>query len=397
MQKQEQETLKKLEIVDGNRVTQRFRATRNQAKHIANCPFVDEKVFVLPNHTPDVGTPRGSVFTTVDTIVPSAVGGDVGCGILFARTNTNKDELKGTSLRNIAKKISESTRMGESNRNMWGDYNFEDFIKNFDPSFPLDEYALHNVNNTMKHIGILGMISHFVYLLTDEDDFIWIVVHAGPSYFGHLVTSQYIRLAKKMNSRYYSLIPNKWNLNFLNANSKEGIMYLREYEFCREFGKLNRRYIFSMARNAIQQEINKSISYKYYEDSVHNSISVEKIENISLIIHRKNASHLPYNSYGIILGKPNTEHLFIKSNGNKYYDSYPVGTPRVMTRSEANKNLNAEQQSKKINDKLSVNISYLKSALFLAPDAFSPNHIIERDFKQHWDVKYKLYPFIYIY
>jgi len=59
----------------------------NQARNLANLPFAYKWVAVMPDAHEGFGMPIGGVLAACDAIVPNAVGVDIGCGMLAARTD----------------------------------------------------------------------------------------------------------------------------------------------------------------------------------------------------------------------------------------------------------------------------------------------------------------------
>jgi len=71
--------------------------TMDQAKNLANLPHAFKWVAIMPDAQPGYGMPIGGVLATEGTIVPNAVGVDIGCGMEAVRTtleNLDLDVLK---------------------------------------------------------------------------------------------------------------------------------------------------------------------------------------------------------------------------------------------------------------------------------------------------------------
>jgi len=56
-----------------------------QLEHLAAQPYVVEHVAAMPDLHVANGVAVGSVFATEGTVVPSALGGDLGCGMSAVR------------------------------------------------------------------------------------------------------------------------------------------------------------------------------------------------------------------------------------------------------------------------------------------------------------------------
>ena len=52
-----------------------------QAKHLTELPFTFSHVAIMPDAHQGYGMPIGGVLALKDTIIPNAVGVDIGCGM----------------------------------------------------------------------------------------------------------------------------------------------------------------------------------------------------------------------------------------------------------------------------------------------------------------------------
>lgn len=74
----------------------------------------------------------------------------------------------------------------------------------------------------MTQLGTLGGGNHFIEIQQGSDGHIWIMIHSGSRNLGYTVAKFYNKLAAKMSTRFSSKIPEKWQLDFLPVDSKEG-------------------------------------------------------------------------------------------------------------------------------------------------------------------------------
>lgn len=61
--------------------------TLQQAKNLANLPFVHNHVAIMPDAHLGYGMPIGGVLATQGMIIPNAVGVDIGCGMCSVQTS----------------------------------------------------------------------------------------------------------------------------------------------------------------------------------------------------------------------------------------------------------------------------------------------------------------------
>jgi tRNA-splicing ligase RtcB len=74
-----------------------------QAKRLANLPFAFKHVAVMPDSHQGYGMPIGGVLATKGTILPNAVGVDIGCGMCAVKTGLQAIEKE--KLEHIVGKI----------------------------------------------------------------------------------------------------------------------------------------------------------------------------------------------------------------------------------------------------------------------------------------------------
>src|SRR5690349_22088610 len=68
-------------------------AAEKQLKNIASLPFVHKWVAVMPDAHQGMGATVGSVVATSGAVIPAAVGVDIGCGMMAARTSLRASDL----------------------------------------------------------------------------------------------------------------------------------------------------------------------------------------------------------------------------------------------------------------------------------------------------------------
>src|SRR5918996_1642550 len=87
-------------------------AARAQLVNISRLPIVHHHVAAMPDVHLGIGATVGSVIPTVRAIIPAAVGVDIGCGMMAARTSLTANELDEPSLRKGFNQISRDVPVG---------------------------------------------------------------------------------------------------------------------------------------------------------------------------------------------------------------------------------------------------------------------------------------------
>src|ERR1700744_4374651 len=62
-------------------------AAKKQLRNLAGLPFIHKHVAVMPDVHWGMGATVGSVIATRGAVIPAAVGVDIGCGMIAAKTN----------------------------------------------------------------------------------------------------------------------------------------------------------------------------------------------------------------------------------------------------------------------------------------------------------------------
>ena len=66
---------------------------RRQLVNVATLPIVHHHVAAMPDVHLGIGATVGSVIPTVKAIIPAAVGVDIGCGMIAAKTTLRAEDL----------------------------------------------------------------------------------------------------------------------------------------------------------------------------------------------------------------------------------------------------------------------------------------------------------------
>ena len=67
-----------------------------QAINLANLPFAHDHIALMPDTHTGKGMPIGGVIACKNTVIPNAVGVDIGCGMAFVQTDIPVSILRDT-------------------------------------------------------------------------------------------------------------------------------------------------------------------------------------------------------------------------------------------------------------------------------------------------------------
>ncbi len=308
--------------------------------------------FVTGNCHQGYGMPIGGVMATEGVIVPNAVGVDIGCGCAAVKTDINKTEIQD-KLKDIMSDIRGTIPVGFSRHR-------DQQSKNWIPTYPKLGYFLPVINaeyeSALYQIGTLGGGNHFIEFQVDEKDCVWIMIHSGSRNLGYKVARYYNNIAIKLNEKWFSSIPKKWDLAFLPFFDEDlGQTYFNEMNFCVEFAKHNRALMMDFIMGILFNHFPKYYQLEHMEaniiDIAHNYAVMENHFGKNVVVHRKGATRAYEGEIGIIPGSQGTASYIVEGLGNEQsFKSCSHGAGRKMGRKQAKRELDLETEKKRLDD-----------------------------------------------
>jgi len=145
--------------------------TRAQAERTASMPFIFPHVALMPDAHLGLGATVGSVIPTLKSIIPAAVGVDIGCGMIAVRTQFTAAEVTArgalTPLRQaIERAIPLSAGKHNSSVRDAGTQARITELEGLDGARSADQIA----GNWRLQLGSLGSGNHFIEVSLDEED-----------------------------------------------------------------------------------------------------------------------------------------------------------------------------------------------------------------------------------
>lgn len=313
-----------------------------QSRNLARLPFAYKQICLMPDCHSGYGMPIGGVMATIGAVVPNAVGVDIGCGMIAVKTSLIEIETP------LLKKI-----LGEIRKEIPVGFAHQVVAQSID-LMPRQRADLDIVDlefqSARKQLGTLGSGNHFIEIQKGNDGYIWIMIHSGSRNLGKKVADYYNKKAVELNEKYYSKVPKEWQLAFLPLDSNEARYYLQEMNYCVEFALANRSLMMGRILNIFAETINK-ISWEQTINIAHNYARMENHFGKNVLVHRKGATSARLNEVGIIPGSQGTASYITRGLGNEEsFMSCSHGAGRRMGRKEAQRNLNLEDEKKKLND-----------------------------------------------
>ena len=308
-----------------------------QARDLANLPFVFKWVAIMPDSHQGYGMPIGGVMATKGVIVPNAVGVDIGCGM--AATKTSLTDIDTDTIKKVMQRIRDTVPVGfehQQEAQVWDGFDRAPDIK----------IIQQELTSARKQLGTLGGGNHFIEIQKGSDGHIWVMLHSGSRNFGLKTAGDYHKKAQWLCEKWFSTIPNK-DLAFLPIESTEGNEYWHAMNFCLDFAKANRALMMTRVMEALHIESN---AVTIEEVNIHhNYAAFEHHYGIDVLVHRKGATKATTGLTGIIPGSMGTSSYITRGLGNlESFMSCSHGAGRRMGRKEAERTLNLADEQKKM-------------------------------------------------
>ncbi len=328
-------------------------AAEEQLKKIATLPFLHKWIAVMPDAHQGKGATVGSVIATSAAIIPAAVGVDIGCGMMAARTSLRASDLPD-SLRALRSAIERAVPHGRTNNGGPGDRGAWGRV----PEAPLaawsslearyraitDKHPKIDRGASVSHLGTLGTGNHFIELCLDEQDQVWIMLHSGSRGLGNRIGSYFIQLAKEDMRRWFINLPDA-DLAYLPEGTEHFDDYVEAVHFAQDYAMQNR----ALMMNAVVGALRDSAELPPFEAELeavnchHNYVAREHHYGKSVFVTRKGAVRAQKGDLGIIPGSMGARSYIVRGLGNpESFCSSSHGAGRVMSRAEARRRFTVE-------------------------------------------------------
>ena len=363
-----------------------------QAKNLANLPFTFKHVAIMPDSHQGYGMPIGGVLATKGVVIPNAVGVDIGCGMCAVKTSLK--DIDTETLKKIMGEIRKVIPVGFKRYKEAQDENLmpEHWTDLTDGYLVCKKEYI----NALHSLGTLGGGNHFIEIQKGDDGHIWIMIHSGSRNLGLQVATHYNKLAIELNEKWKSEVPKCQELAFLPIDSKEGEDYIREMEYCVEYALANRKLMMERIKKIIDDEYNWmsfTVGYDKIINIAHNYAKMENHFGENVIIHRKGSTLANNGTIGIIPGSQGTLSYIVRGLGNpESFNSCSHGAGRKMGRKQATKELNLEDEIKKLDDKGIIHSIRDKKDLDEATGAYKDIDEVMENQKDLVEILVKLIP-----
>jgi tRNA-splicing ligase RtcB len=331
----------------------------DQLRSITHLPFVFKHVAAMPDVHIGTGSTVGTVLATHGTVIPAAVGVDIGCGMIACRINLKSRQLPDNlhpirteienmvpvgfdehSIARLNGKGHQDTRTVLNNK--WKQ--LEKKLDEITQKHPAIEKMVKNsAEKSYRQLGSLGGGNHFIELCIDENDDVWIMLHSGSRGIGNAIGRYFIELAQKDMAAQQIKLPNK-DLAYLQEGSQHYDDYVEAVSWAQEYARRNRDAMLELVITALTRYLP---TFKITKEAInchHNYVSKETHFGENVIITRKGAVSAQLGELGIIPGSMGAKSFIVRGLGNsESFCSCSHGAGRTMSRSAAKRNITVEE------------------------------------------------------
>jgi tRNA-splicing ligase RtcB (3'-phosphate/5'-hydroxy nucleic acid ligase) len=325
---------------------------RQQLQKTAKMPFIFKHIAVMPDVHVGIGSTVGSVIPTLNAVIPAAVGVDIGCGMIAAKTTLTAADLPDNLSRvrsAIERAVPHGKSFGKRDQGAWSDKapsvvdaawsQLHDRFERIVEKYP----QLRRTNNRV-HLGTLGTGNHFIEICLDEDQAVWFMLHSGSRGVGNAIGSFFIELAREDMRQWMVNLPDK-DLAYFPEGTQHFDDYVEAVEWAQEFARLNREVMMQSVVRAVKSVITKP--FETHLEAVnchHNYVSREHHFGKDILVTRKGAVRVRKGELGIIPGSMGARSYIVRGRGNAdSFDSCSHGAGRKMSRTEARKRFTLDE------------------------------------------------------
>jgi tRNA-splicing ligase RtcB len=314
--------------------------TEDQARTTASMPFIYPHLALMPDAHLGLGATVGSVIPTLGTVMPAAVGVDIGCGMIAVRTGFTRAQLVGASkpLSELRAQIERAIPLSAGAANNRIVTTAEPRVaelqalaeeSGFDPASYTGKWMLQ--------LGTLGSGNHFIEVSVDENDDVWLFLHSGSRGVGNRIAQKHIAIAKKQMERWWIALPDP-DLAYLVEGTSEFDRYIAELRWAQRFALLNREEMMDRVVRQLGEWIGEPVVELERINCHHNFTQKETHFGKSVWLSRKGAISARLGEPGLIPGSMGTASYVVEGLGNAVaLDSSPHGAGRMYSRTAARK------------------------------------------------------------
>lgn len=307
--------------------------TINQALKASRLPILAGPVALMPDAHVGIGATVGSVIATERAVIPSAVGVDLGCGMIAAELDLTANQLPddlGPLLDRISQVIPAGVGQGHGDHG-YGTSAGAKWLR-YNPA--KTELSERQHKAAVTQFGSLGSGNHFFEVCLDERDRVWIVLHSGSRGIGNQLAQAHIAEARGLEALLTERLEDR-DLMWLTEGTPEFSAYVDDMLWAQDYARANRDQMMTAALAAFWEFIGHGRE-TFRVNCHHNFCQQEQHAGRNVWITRKGAIRADAGRFGVIPGSMGTRSYIVRGLGNPdSWDSCSHGAGRRHSRAAA--------------------------------------------------------------
>ncbi len=316
-------------------------ATLEQAAKTARLPFVVGHVALMPDAHVGFGSTVGSVIPTAGAVIPSAIGVDIGCGMIAAQTDLTAT-APPDSLRALMPLVEQRIHSGVGQAHGEADSAAQSVLSTL--GRPRTELSAKQEKTAATQFGTLGSGNHFVEVCLDEQDEVWLVLHSGSRGIGNQLAQRAIEDAKGLMKRMFITLEEP-DLAYLVEGTPEFDTYIADMLWAQAYAFASRQKMMDAAQRSLFEVVGRGSVVKTI-NCHHNFTQREHHLGRDVWLTRKGAIKAGVGDEGVIPGSMGTRSYIVRGRGAAAsFSSCAHGAGRRMSRSRARRELTVDALS----------------------------------------------------
>ncbi len=334
--------------IEGNKVPIKIWAdelesqAEQQLRNIAQLPIIHSHVAAMPDAHMGIGATVGSVLATKEAIIPAAVGVDIGCGMIAARTSLTANDIDDRALKALYHQICRDVPVGRGQHGskyarVEAALPFAEQHTSILERHPDIRKMAGKNSNWISQIGTLGSGNHFIEICLDEMDRVWVMLHSGSRGIGNAIGNYFIARAKEDMMQLQQQLPDA-DLAYFPEGTKHFNDYVEAVDWAQRYAMANREEMLTIVLAAMRRHLPEFTITTEAVNCHHNYVAREHHFGADVWVTRKGAIRAGKGELGIVPGSMGTRSYIVRGLGNAdSFESSAHGAGRRMSRGQARK------------------------------------------------------------
>lgn len=314
---------------------------KTQLINTARLPFVFKHVAAMPDVHMGYGATIGSVIATKGAVVPSAVGVDIGCGMMAVKTPLALEKVKNRAAE-IRHEIERAVPVGR-----YHNKGVTKSVRNWEKWDGINDISLADQSmrdKALHQMGSLGGGNHFIEVCEDTEGAVWIMLHSGSRGFGNKLANRHISEAKGLMKKMFIDLPDP-DLAYFAQGTPEYKLYMYDLAWTQSYAFQNRIEMMDRVIHQLDRMfmLEGTMQRLMEVNCHHNYAEMENHFGQNVLVTRKGAVRARTGDLGIIPGSMGAKSFIVRGKGNpESFDSCSHGAGRRMSRTKARNSFTVE-------------------------------------------------------